>query len=252
MAAEAPERDPGAPAAPPQARVLVVDDEPAMRRALRINLRVRKYDVTAATTGQEALTEASRRPPDAVILDLGLPDMDGLDVCRALRRWSAAPIIVLSARGAETDKTALLEAGADDYVTKPFGTAELRARVQAQLRRARMAPLPGDEGPITIGELVVDTARRTVTRAGESVHLTPTEWNLLRVLIANAGRPVTHARLFHEVWGDVAGDAQQYLRVYVGHLRRKLERDPYRPRMILTEPGVGYRLVPESETDDAA
>jgi len=153
---------------------------------------------------------------------------------------------------AETDKTALLEAGADDYVTKPFGTAELRARVQAQLRRARMAPLPGDEGPITIGELVVDTARRTVTRAGESVHLTPTEWNLLRVLIANAGRPVTHARLFHEVWGDVAGDAQQYLRVYVGHLRRKLERDPYRPRMILTEPGVGYRLVPESETDDAA
>ena len=222
--------------------VLVVDDEPKILALVAAALRTPSRRVLEARTGADAIALAERERPQLILVDLGLPDMDGLEACRALRRWSAVPIIVLSARGAETDKTALLDAGADDYVTKPFGTAELRARVDAQLRRSRMAPLPGDDGPVTIGHVVVDPAARRVRRDGEPVHLTPTEWNLLRVLLANAGRPVTHARLFKDVWGNVAGDAQQYLRVYVGHLRRKLERDPYQPRIIITEPGVGYRL----------
>ena len=230
--------------------VLVVDDEPKILALVAAALRTPARRVLEARTGADAIALAERERPQLILLDLGLPDMDGLDACRALRRWSAVPIIVLSARGAETDKTALLDAGADDYVTKPFGTAELRARVDAQLRRSRMAPLPGDEGPVAIDHVVVDTATRRVTRDGESVHLTPIEWNLLRVLLANAGRPVTHARLFKDVWGNVAGDAQQYLRVYIGHLRRKLERDPYQPRIIITEPGVGYRLEGEAERRD--
>jgi two-component system, OmpR family, KDP operon response regulator KdpE len=227
------------------ATVLVVDDEPKIRAILAETLRSDARRVIEAGSGREALAVAERERPQLIVLDLGLPDMDGLEVCRTLRSWSSAPIVVLSARAAEEDKTSLLEAGADDYVTKPFSTAELRARVQAQLRRAQMAPLPGSDAPVTIGHLVVDTAQRTVMREGERVHLTPTEWNLLQALLAQAGRPVTHARLFREAWGNVAGDAQQYLRVYVGHLRRKLERDPYRPRLILTEPGVGYRLLLE-------
>jgi len=230
--------------------VLVVDDEPKILALVAAALRTATRRVIEARAGADAIAIAERERPQLILLDLGLPDLDGLEVCRRLRRHSAVPIIVLSARGAETDKTALLDAGADDYVTKPFGTAELRARVDAQLRRSRMAPFPGDDGPVTLGHLLVDTATRRVTRAGEPVHLTPTEWNLLRVLLANAGRPVTHARLFKDVWGDVSGDAQQYLRVYIGHLRRKLERDPYQPRIIITEPGVGYRLEAEAERND--
>jgi two-component system KDP operon response regulator KdpE len=179
--------------------------------------------------------------------------MDGLDVCRALRGWSTAPVIVLSARPGEEDKAALFEAGADDYVTKPFSTVELRARVSAQLRRARMTPLPGEDAPLTIEHLVIDTARRRLTRDGDEVHLTPTEWGLLRALLAHADRPATHRALYQAVWGNASGDAQQYLRVYVGHLRRKLEIDPVHPQLIITEPGVGYRLVLErngSPVDD--
>jgi two-component system KDP operon response regulator KdpE len=235
------------------ATVLVVDDEPKIRAILAETLRSEARRVIEAGTGREALAAAERERPQLIVLDLGLPDMDGLEVCRRIRAWSSAPIVVLSARAAEEDKTSLREAGADDYVTKPFSAAELRARVQAQLRRARMAPLPGSDAPVTIGHLVVDTAKRTVTREGAPVRLTPTEWKLLQALLAQADRPVTHARLFRDVWGQVAGDAQQYLRVYVGHLRRKLERDPYRPRLIITEPGVGYRLLREPLEDaDAA
>lgn len=187
-----------------------------------------------------------RERPDLIILDLGLPDMEGIEVCRAIRGWSAVPIIVLSARADEEEKAALLEAGADDYVTKPFSTVEFRARVRAQIRRARMGAAVGSNASVVTGDLVIDTVRREVTRQGEPVHLTPTEWALLRALIAHAGRLVTHAQLFRAVWGESSGDAQLYLRVYVAHLRRKLEADSYQPRLILTEPGVGYRFVVDS------
>jgi len=225
--------------------LLIVEDDARLRAIVADALRGDGRRIVEAATGADALAAAERERPQLVILDLGLPDLDGAEVCRRLRTWTSAPILVLTARANEAEKVALLEAGADDYVTKPFGTPELRARVQAQLRRARTAPLPGSEGPVTVAHLVVDTARRTVTRGGEAVHLTPTEWKLLRALLANAGRPVTHAQLFRDVWGDIAGDAQQYLRVYVGHLRRKLESDAYRPQLIVTEPGVGYRLAVE-------
>jgi two-component system, OmpR family, KDP operon response regulator KdpE len=168
--------------------------------------------------------------------------VEGVEVCRRLRQWSSSPIVVLSARHSEDEKTKLLDNGADDYITKPFGTSELRARVRAQLRRARMAPVPGGDQPLRLGDLVIDVARRTVTRQGIAVHLTPTEWGLLSALVTNAGRTMTHHQLFNAVWGSAHGDAQQYLRVYVAHLRRKIEADPYAPRHIVTEPGVGYRF----------
>jgi two-component system KDP operon response regulator KdpE len=230
--------------------VLVVEDDPKLRAIVSEALRDDAHRIVQAATADEALAIAQRERPALIVLDLGLPDRDGLEVCREIRRWSGAPIVVLSARAEEADKEVLFDAGADDYVTKPFSPGELRARVRAQLRRSRMAPMPGSEGPLSLGHLVVDTALRRVTRDGADVHLTPTEWNLLRALLAQANRPVTHARLFREVWGDVSGDAQQYLRVYVGHLRRKLERDPYRPRLILTEPGVGYRLDLVTDGED--
>ena len=223
--------------------MLIVDDEAKIRSALRQALEREVGTILEASNGRDAIAMAEQKRPAVVIVDLGLPDMEGIDLCRIIREWSSVPILVLSARTDEHEKASLLEAGADDYITKPFSTVELRARVHAAVRRAQRTPVPGSEAPLVIGDLVIDTARRIVTSAGSDVHLTPTEWGLLRVLIANAGRPVTHARLFDAVWGQAAGDAQLYLRVYVAHLRRKLEADSYRPRLILTEPGVGYRFV---------
>ena len=223
--------------------VLIVDDEPKIRSAVRQALEREVEAVLEASNGRDAISMAEQMRPGLVIIDLGLPDMEGIEVARTIREWSSVPILVLSARTDEQEKAALLEAGADDYISKPFSPVELRARVRAAVRRSQMAPVPGSDAPIVIGDLVIDTARRVVTSAGSDVHLTPTEWGLLRVLIANAGRPVTHARLFNAVWGQAAGDAQLYLRVYVAHLRRKLEGDAYRPRLIITEPGVGYRFV---------
>jgi two-component system KDP operon response regulator KdpE len=222
--------------------VLIVDDEPKIRSALRQALEREVGTIFEASNGHDAIAIAEQKRPAVVIIDLGLPDMEGIDVCKTIRAWSSVPILVLSARTDEQEKASLLEAGADDYITKPFSTVELRARVRAAVRRSQMAPVPGTDAPLVIGDLVIDTARRVVTSAGEDVHLTPTEWGLLRVLIANAGKPVTHEKLFHAVWGQAEGDVQLYLRVYVAHLRRKLEGDSYRPRLILTEPGVGYRF----------
>jgi two-component system KDP operon response regulator KdpE len=226
-------------------RVLVIDDEPGIRRVVRAALRDDVSSVLEARSGNEGLSLAAAERPDLIVLDLGLPDMDGIDVCRRLRAWTTVPILVLSARDSETEKTALLDAGADDYVTKPFGPAELRARVRAQLRRAGMAKLPGGDEPLHVGTLTIDLARRTVTRDGSTVHLTPTEWGLLVALVKSAGKTITHQQLFRAVWGAAHGDAQQYLRVYVAHLRRKIEPDPYEPKYIVTEPGVGYRFEPQ-------
>jgi two-component system KDP operon response regulator KdpE len=223
--------------------VLIVDDEPKIRAIVREALENEAERLLEAVNGHDAIEIAQRERPDLVILDLGLPDMEGADVCRDIRSWSGAPILVLSARADEVEKAALLDAGADDYVTKPFSTVEFRARVRAQIRRSRMGIVTGGDAPIEIGDLSIDTARREITRRGDAIHLTPTEWALLRALLAHAGRPVTHAQLFRTVWGESYGDAQLYLRVYVAHLRRKLEGDSYRPRLILTEPGVGYRFV---------
>ena len=230
---------------PGDRRVLVIEDEPSIRRVVQDALRDVATDMLEAPSGEDGLRVAAAERPDLIVLDLGLPDMEGIDVCRRLRAWTTAPIVVLSARHSEDEKTALLDAGADDYVTKPFGAAELRARVRAHLRRARMAPVPGGDEPLEVGGLVIDVARRTVTREATAVHLTPTEWGLLVALVTHAGRTVTHQQLFRAVWGSAHGDAQQYLRVYVAHLRRKIEPDPYAPRLVVTEPGVGYRFEPD-------
>ena len=220
---------------------LVVDDEPQIRRVVRNALDGIVATVLEAATGREALDMAAAARPSLIILDLTLPDIDGHDVCRDLRTFTKAPLIILSARHSDRDKASLLDAGADDYLTKPFSTLELQARVRALLRRAGQ---PGDQATerLVIGSLEIDLARRTVRRAGTEVHLTPTEWGLLRALITHRGRTMTHQQLFHAVWGRSAGDAQQYLRVYVGQLRRKLEEDPVRPTLIRTEPAVGYRF----------
>ena len=241
VAAEAPERDPGAFAAPSRARVLVVDDEPAMLRALRINLRVRKYDVATAATGQEALTEAGQRPPDAVILDLGLPDLDGIEVIRRLRGWSSVPVIVLSGRAGPGDKIAALDAGADDYVTKPFSMEELLARLRAVLRRDDAAPLPAR---VDIGGHEIDLAARTVRGGAAAVRLTPTQWRLLEILLRHPGQLVATQRLLTEICGPGHERSAHYLRFHMSGLRRKLEADPSRPRHLLTEPGMGYRYQP--------
>ena len=223
-------------------RVLVVDDEPQILRALRINLRVRNYEVDTAATGSEALTAAGRHPPDLVILDLGLPDLDGVQVIEGLRGWTQAPIIVLSGRADSTDKVEALDAGADDYVTKPFGMEELLARMRAAIRR--IGPV-ADEPVIEFGGLVIDLAAKTVTRAGgEAIRLTPTEWHLLEVLLRNPAKLLTQRQLLTEVWGPGYADASGNLRLYIAQLRRKLEPDPARPRWLLTEPGMGYRYQP--------
>ena len=220
--------------------VLVVEDEPQMRRLLRHTLLAHGFEVVEAATAREALAHAASRNPDLVLLDLGLPDMDGLEVTRALRRNRRTPIIVVSARGQERDKVTALDLGADDYLTKPFGTGELLARMRAALRHAG----PGPEAPLVYeaGDVRVDLARRLVERAGAPVHLTRTEYRLLEALVRSAGRVVTHRQLLEAVWGPNYTEQTHYLRVYMGQLRQKLEADPARPRLLRTEPGVGYRL----------
>jgi two-component system, OmpR family, KDP operon response regulator KdpE len=221
--------------------VLVMFDEPQIRRVVR-NALHEETRVLEASTAEQGVDLAAAEQPTLVVLDLGLPDRDGIQLCRDLRAFTPVPIIVLSARHSESDKVALLDAGADDYMTKPFSAAELRARVRAQLRRAAQAVLQQASTSITAGELVIDLARRSVQRDGVAIHLTPTEWELLRAFAAHRDRTLTHRQLFTAVWGSASGDAPQYLRVYVGQLRRKIERDPVRPRFLKTEPGVGYRF----------
>jgi two-component system, OmpR family, KDP operon response regulator KdpE len=232
-------------------RVLVVDDEPQILRALRINLRVRQYEVHTAATGAQALEVAAAHPPDLVILDLGLPDMEGVDVIAGLRGWTTAPIIVLSGRADSSDKVEALDAGADDYVTKPFGMDELLARMRAAARRGGTAEvLPR----VRLGELTVDLAAKRVSRhpAGTDaddtdVRLTPTEWHLLEVLLRNPGKLLSQKQLLHEVWGPGYDNASGNLRLYMAQLRRKLEPNQARPRWFITEPGMGYRYQPPDE-----
>ena len=225
-------------------RVLVVDDEPQIRRALRTNLVVREYEVDLAATGEEALALAADRHPDVVILDLGLPGIDGIAVVEGLRGWTQVPIIVLSVRDAEADKIAALDAGADDYVTKPFSMGELLARLRAATRRA--APGPEEAAVIETAAFTVDLAAKRVARHGEEVHLTPTEWGLLEVLVRSPGRLVSQRQLLQAVWGPQYERETNYLRVYLAQLRRKLEDDPSRPRHLITEPGMGYRFEPDA------
>ena len=220
-------------------RVLVVDDEPQFLRALATNLRGAGYEVETATTAEGALTAAGLNPPDAVVLDLRLPDSSGREVLRELRTWSEAPVIVVSAVGDENEKIAALDAGADDYVTKPFAIGELLARLRAALRRAG----PAGEPVLEVGPIRVDLEQHSVELDGRPVHLTPNEFDLLRVLAQHPGKLLTHRALLREVWGPAYGDESNYLHVYVSQLRRKLEPDPARPRYLLTEPGAGYRLV---------
>jgi two-component system KDP operon response regulator KdpE len=220
-------------------RILVVDDEPHILRGLRVILRGAGYGVETAETKEQALAALATRPPDAIVLDLVLPDGRGIEVCQAVREWSTLPILVLSAVGDEREKVRALDAGADDYVTKPFGTDELLARLRAVLRRSGPA---GADPQIEIGELVVDVPDRRVLKAGQEVHLTPIEFDLVRVLAQQGGRLVTHRQLLRDVWGPAYGDETHYLRVHVAHIRAKLEADPARPEYLITEPGVGYRL----------
>jgi two-component system, OmpR family, KDP operon response regulator KdpE len=223
-------------------RVLVIDDEPSILRALRINLTARNYEVSTASDGASGLAAVSRDRPDVLILDLGLPDMDGTDVIHGVRGWTSTPIIVLSVWGQEHQKVAALDAGADDYVTKPFGMDELLARLRAAVRRASPAP---DEPVVKTPDFTVDLAAKRVSRdsdGGGDVRLTPTEWQLLEILVRNRGRLVTQRQLLQEVWGPAYESESNYLRVYVAQLRRKLEPEPSHPRYLLTEPGMGYRF----------
>ncbi|WP_448058483.1 response regulator [Cellulomonas hominis] len=220
-------------------RILVVDDDPVLLRALSINLRARRLDVETAADGAGALRVAARTLPDLVILDLGLPDMDGVEVVAGLRGWTTVPVIVLSARDTQSAKVDALDAGADDYMTKPFGMDELLARVRAALRRAAPDPV---EAVVTTADFTVDLAARTVERNGARVRLTPTEWHVLEVLVRARGKLVTQRELLREVWGPAYEQETGYLRVYLAQLRRKLEPDPARPRHLVTEPGIGYRF----------
>lgn len=225
----------------PPVRVLVVDDEPQIRRLLRLTLERQDYQVIDAATGLDGVAVAAEQQPDLIILDLGLPDIDGVEVVRRIRDWSAVPIVILSVRNRDDDKVGALDAGADDYVNKPFSTPELLARLRAALRhRLKQA---GEAPVFRSDDLAVDLVRRRVTRAGQEVRLSPRQYDLLRFLVQHAGRVVTHRQILTTVWGPAHGDDTQYLRVFVGQLRQKLERDPSQPELILTEPGVGYRLV---------
>jgi two-component system, OmpR family, KDP operon response regulator KdpE len=220
-------------------RILVVDDEPQILRALQTTLRGAGYEVGAVASGEEALTQAAVQPPDAVILDLVLPGKSGIDVCRELRAWSQVPVLILSAVGEEREKVEALDAGADDYVTKPFGIEELLARLRAALRRTA----PADAATVRLGDIEIDLEKRLVTRGSERVPLTPREFALLRLFVRHEGRLLTHRTILREVWGTAYQTESHYLHVYVSQLRRKLEPDPTRPRYLLTEAGAGYRLV---------
>jgi two-component system KDP operon response regulator KdpE len=220
--------------------VLVIDDDPQLVRALRINLRAHGYDVTAAPDGRTGLQLAGRHPADVVILDLGLPDLSGIDVVHGLRGWTSVPIIVLSARDTEAAKIAALDAGADDYVTKPFGMGELHARLRSALRRA--VPAGPEQSVVQTDAFTVDLAERRVTRPDGAVRLTPTEWHLLELLVRNTGKPVQHRQLLEAIWGPQYASQINYLRVHMANLRRKLEPDPARPRYLHTEPNFGYRF----------
>jgi two-component system KDP operon response regulator KdpE len=234
---------------PPDAAtsVLVVDDEPQLRHALSVNLRARGYVVHQAATGNEALRTAANARPDAVILDLGLPDLDGVEVVHGIRGWSTAPIIILSVRETEGDKVAALDAGADDYVTKPFGMAELLARLRAAIRRAH----PSDEQPtVEADDFAIDlAAKRATTPDGEEIRLTPTEWGIVEALVRNTGRLVSQQQLLKKVWGPQYHQETNYLRVHMAHIRRKLEPDPSHPRYFHTEPGMGYRFTTARPAD---
>ena len=225
----------------PEPSVVLIEDEAQIRRFLRVTLTGQGYRLYEVGTGVDALVEVAQRQPDVVILDLGLPDMDGIEVIRRLREWSAVPIIVLSARGQERDKVAALDAGADDYISKPFSAGELLARLRVALRHA-VGAAHEDSAAFTVGELQVDLLRRHVTVGGVEVKLTPIEYRLLATLVRHAGRVVTHQQLLREVWGPSHDDQAHYVRVYMAHLRHKIEAEPARPRYLLTEPGVGYRL----------
>ena len=224
--------------------VVVVEDEPQIRRFLRATLHAQRYRLFEAATGADGLIEAATRQPDIVIIDLGLPDMDGLEVIRRLREWSSVPVIVLSARGGERDKVTALDAGADDYVEKPFGTDELLARIRVALRHAA-GGARAEDGIFQVGALHVDQGRRVVHVDDIDVHLTPIEYRLLTTMVRHAGKVLTHRQLLREVWGPNHTEDAHYLRVFMGTLRRKIERDPAQPRYLLTETGVGYRLVDE-------
>ncbi|MCC0094512.1 response regulator [Streptomyces flavotricini] len=227
-------------------RVLVVEDDPQLVRALKINLQARKFDVEEASDGGSALRLAAARTPDVIVLDLGLPDMDGIDVIKSVRGWSRVPILVLSARHTSEDKIRALDAGADDYVTKPFSMDELLARLRAAARRQEpTTPSQADKvAVVTTGEFTVDLIAKKVHRGERTVRLTPTEWHLLEILITHPGRLITQSRLLLEVWGPSYGENTNYLRVYMAQLRRKLEADPSHPRYLITEPGMGYRFEP--------
>lgn len=229
-----------------QAKILLVEDEQQIRRYLRVALSSNGYKLIEAERGEDGLAMAGIERPDLVILDLGLPDMEGLDFAKRLREWTSTPILVLSARGQEEDKISALDAGADDYLTKPFGTGELLARIRVALRHAERLSNGATESTYSFGDVTVDLSKRIVRKAGEDVHLTPIEYKLLVILVKNAGKVITQRQLLRDVWGLGYSEENHYLRVYMGQLRHKLEDSPARPKFIITEPGVGYRLKPDS------
>ncbi|MGE5300023.1 MAG: response regulator [Acidobacteriota bacterium] len=229
--------------------ILLIEDEPQMRRFLRVTLQSNDYRLVEASSGQEGLAEAAMRNPEVVLLDLGLPDMDGIEVTRKLREWSEIPVIVISAREQEEDKIRALDAGADDYLTKPFGAGELLARMRVALRHRALLQAGQKEPVFVLGDLRVDFTDRQVYIRDKEIHLTPIEYRLLAVLVKNAGKVITHTQLLKEVWGPSYSGQTQYLRVYMTQLRRKLEADPARPRYLLNEPGVGYRLKIDADRE---
>jgi len=233
----------------PKPIILAIEDDPSLQKFLRITLESQDYKVIQATRGEEWLRHAATSQPDLIILDLGLPDMDGLEVTKRLREWSAIPIIVVSARGKEQDKVVALDAGADDYLIKPFGVPELLARVRVVLRHLAVAKQDTGEPVFEVGDLRVDLSRREVLAGGKAVHLTPNEFKLLSLFVKNAGKVLTHRQLLHDVWGPGSANEAHYLRVYLNQLRQKIEGDAARPKYLLTEPGIGYLLIAELRSE---